>query len=156
MRDDVNRDARSEAKRIRTGLSWRGMMGGVAMATAMVAVSGCMVEPASTDEETTAKGRDALTDSYTHTQYPIVLCHGMAGFDSLFGVVDYFYGIESALESGGATVYVTHVPAFDATEARGEELLAEVEDIVARSGAKKVNLIGHSHGGLDVRYVAAV
>jgi triacylglycerol lipase len=159
MRDDVNRDARSEANRCRpsaTKLSWRKMMGGAALAAAMIAASGCAVEPASTDEETTAKQDDAITSDYTHTQYPIVLCHGMAGFDSLFGVVDYFYGIESALESGGATVYVTHVPSFNSTEARGEALLAEIEDLAARTGAKKFNLIGHSHGGLDVRYVAAM
>lgn len=98
----------------------------------------------------------ALSGTYTRTQYPIVLCHGMAGFDKLFGVMEYFNGIESALREGGAEVYVTHVPAFDATEDRGEALLAQVEDIVARTGAGKVNLIGHSHGGLDIRYVAAV
>jgi triacylglycerol lipase len=95
-------------------------------------------------------------DTYTQTKYPIVLAHGMAGFDSLFGVLDYFYGIESTLTSGGSKVYVTHVPQFNTTEARGEALLAQVQNVIARSGAKKVNLIGHSHGGLDVRYVAAV
>ncbi|RYZ34351.1 MAG: triacylglycerol lipase, partial [Myxococcaceae bacterium] len=95
-------------------------------------------------------------DTYTQTKYPIVLAHGMAGFDSLFGVLDYFYGIESNLTSGGAKVYITHVPQFNTSEARGEALLAQVQNVLARSGAKKVNLIGHSHGGLDVRYVAAV
>ncbi|MES2818994.1 MAG: triacylglycerol lipase, partial [Pseudomonadota bacterium] len=40
--------------------------------------------------------------------------------------------------------------------ARGEELLEQVEDIVAISGKAKVNLIGHSHGGPTIRYVAAV
>ncbi|NRD44840.1 esterase/lipase family protein [Corallococcus exiguus] len=95
-------------------------------------------------------------DTYTQTKYPIVLAHGMAGFDSLFGVLDYFYGIESTLKSGGSKVYITHVPQFNTSEARGEALLAQVQDVLARSGAKKVNLIGHSHGGLDVRYVAAV
>ena len=131
--------------------------GAVAAAATMCAATACAVAPADT-----AGGEDpgsqsaALTDTYTQTKYPIVLCHGMAGFDSLFGVVDYFYGIESALTGGGAKVFVTHVPAFNTTEARGEELLGEVEDIVARTGAGKVNLIGHSHGGLDVRYVAAM
>ena len=41
-------------------------------------------------------------------------------------------------------------------EARGEQLIDQVETIVAITGKPKVNLIGHSHGGLDVRYVAAV
>ncbi|GEL71324.1 lipase family alpha/beta hydrolase [Myxococcus virescens] len=98
----------------------------------------------------------ALASTQTQTRYPIVLAHGMAGFDSLFGVYDYFYGIGTDLRAGGATVYVTSVPQFNTTEQRGEALLAQVKDIVARSGKGKVNLIGHSHGGLDVRYVAAV
>jgi len=90
------------------------------------------------------------------TKYPIVLAHGMAGFDELFGVVDYWYGIPSDLRERGAKVYVTEVSQFNTTEARGEQLIDQVETIVAISGKPKVNLIGHSHGGLDVRYVAAV
>jgi len=94
--------------------------------------------------------------SYTKTKYPIVLAHGLSGFDSLFGVYDYFYGVTSALTAGGATVYVTDVPPFASSEARGEALLQQIEYIVAATGAKKVNLIAHSQGGLDARYVAAV
>lgn len=133
-------------------------LGSAVLAGALMAAAPACVAPAGSqgDEETTDRQTEAIDSSYTATKYPIVLCHGMAGFDSLFGVVDYFYGIESALTSGGAKVFVTHVPAFNTTEARGEELLSEVEDIVARTGAGKVNLVGHSHGGLDVRYVAAM
>jgi triacylglycerol lipase len=141
MRDDIERMG-------------RGLALGIALAGVALASSAC-VAPAA-DEEDTGRNDEAITDTYTRTKYPIVLCHGMAGFDSLFGVVDYFYGIESALSGGGATVFVTHVPAFNATEARGEALLAEIEDLAARTGAVKFNLVGHSHGGLDVRYVAAM
>jgi len=90
------------------------------------------------------------------TKYPIVLAHGLAGFDELFGVVEYWYGIPSDLRERGAKVYVTEVSQLNSTEARGEQLIDQVETIVAISGKPKVNLIGHSHGGLDVRYVAAV
>ncbi len=38
---------------------------------------------------------------YTQTRYPIVLVHGLFGFDSALGV-DYFYGIPDALRQGGA------------------------------------------------------
>lgn len=93
--------------------------------------------------------------SYTQTKYPIVLTHGMLGFDKLLGL-SYWYGIPSALRSGGATVYSTSVSQLDTSEKRGEQLLAQVEDIVAITGKRKVNLIGHSHGGPTVRYVAAV
>jgi triacylglycerol lipase len=132
----------------------RAALRGILAVCAAAALTACA--PLDAGDEATDTRSEALSDSYTKTKYPIVLCHGMAGFDSLFGVFDYFHGIESALRSGGARVYVTHVPSFDSTEARGEVLLAQIEDIVAESGAKKVNLIGHSHGGLDVRYVAAM
>ena len=39
----------------------------------------------------------AYADTSAGTRHPIVLAHGMAGFDHLFGVVDYFYGIASTL-----------------------------------------------------------
>ena len=90
------------------------------------------------------------------TKYPIVLAHGAAGFDELFGVYEYWYGIPGALQDKGATVFVTEVSQLNSTEVRGEQLLAQVETIVAITGKPKVNLIGHSHGGLDVRYVASV
>lgn len=92
---------------------------------------------------------------YTQTRYPVVLVHGLFGFDSLFGL-DYFYGIPDALRSGGAKVYVAQVSAANSTEVRGEQLLAQVRNILAVTGAAKVNLIGHSHGGPTARYVAGV
>jgi triacylglycerol lipase len=92
---------------------------------------------------------------YTQTKYPIVLAHGMLGFDKLLGV-NYWYGIPSALRRSGATVYSTSVSQLDTSEKRGEQLLTQVENIVAISGKQKVNLIGHSHGGPTIRYVAAV
>ena len=92
---------------------------------------------------------------YTKTKYPIVLTHGMLGFDSILGV-DYWYGIPSSLRSDGASVYITEVSQLNTSELRGEELLDQVEEIAAISGKGKVNLIGHSHGGPTVRYVAAI
>lgn len=97
----------------------------------------------------------AQAAGYTQTKYPILLTHGMLGFDKLLGV-NYWYGIPSALRSGGASVYSTTVSQLDTSEKRGEQLLAQVEDIVAITGKSKVNLIGHSHGGPTIRYVAAV
>ncbi len=92
---------------------------------------------------------------YTQTKYPIVLVHGLFGFNKI-GPVEYFYGIPSALRSGGATVYTTTVSAANSTEVRGEQLLTQVKQIIAATGRAKVNLIGHSHGGPTSRYVASV
>ncbi|RID97268.1 esterase/lipase family protein [Simplicispira hankyongi] len=93
--------------------------------------------------------------TYAQTRYPIVLVHGLFGFDSVFGI-DYFYGIPSNLRQNGAQVYVAQVSAANSTEVRGEQLLAQVRNILAITGAAKVNLIGHSHGGPTARYVAGV
>lgn len=93
--------------------------------------------------------------SYAKTRYPIVLAHGMAGFSKV-GPVDYWYGIPQDLSTNGAAVYVTQVASFDSSEVRGEQLLSQVQQILAISGAQKINLIGHSHGSQSVRYVAGV
>jgi triacylglycerol lipase len=94
-------------------------------------------------------------NDYTETKYPIVLVHGMLGFDSI-GSIDYFYGIPEALSKSGAEVFVAVVSPMNSTELRGEQLLKQVEKILVITGAEKVNLIGHSHGGPTARYVASV
>lgn len=57
------------------------------------------------------------SSGYTQTKYPIVLGHGMLGFDSILGV-DYWYGIPASLRRDGASVYVTEVSQLDTSEAR--------------------------------------
>ncbi|MCW7552465.1 triacylglycerol lipase [Endozoicomonas gorgoniicola] len=93
--------------------------------------------------------------SYAKTQYPIVLVHGLFGFDELLWV-DYFYKIPSKLSSHGARVYTATVSPANSTEVRGEQLLNYIDEVLAHSGAEKVNLIGHSHGGPTIRYAASV
>ncbi len=96
----------------------------------------------------------AATD-YTRTRYPIVLSHGLFGFKSV-GPVDYWHAIVPALEKDGAKVFATSQSPVNSNEVRGEQLLAQVEEVLALTGAEKVNLIGHSQGGMTVRYVAGV
>jgi triacylglycerol lipase len=161
----------SEAERILAGtpaegelMTCRFPVAGVLLCGLLLAVSpGCATGAADdgTAPDPTAVGNDdalrqaASSSGYTQTRYPIVLAHGMAGFQQLLGVLDYFYRIPDELRAGGAKVYVTQVSAFASSVLRGEQLLAQVEYIAAASGAGKVNLIGHSQGGLDVRYVLA-
>lgn len=93
--------------------------------------------------------------TYAKTKYPIVLVHGLFGFDDVLWV-DYFYKIPYRLSANGASVYTATVSPANSTEVRGEQLLAYVDQVLAYSGAEKVNLIGHSHGGPTIRYVASV
>lgn len=94
--------------------------------------------------------------TYTKTKHPIVLVHGLFGFDQAFGIYNYFFRIPGELEDDGATVYVADVSAANSSELRGEQLIEQLDTIKALYGHSKFNLIGHSHGGPTIRYVASV
>src|ERR671923_1546738 len=79
--------------------------------------------------------------TYAKTTYPIVLAHGAVGFDSLFGVLDYWGGIAENLAFNGARVFVTEVSALNSPEIRGEQLIAQLEEIRAITGKPRLNLI---------------
>jgi triacylglycerol lipase len=94
--------------------------------------------------------------NYTKTKYPIVLVHGLFGFDQAFGSYDYFFRIPGELSDDGARVYVADVSAANSSEVRGEQLLEQLETLQAYYGHSKFNLIGHSHGSPTIRYVASI
>ncbi len=59
----------------------------------------------------------------TDTRYPVVLVHGVLGFDSGILTGDYFYGIVADLRKNGARVFVPEVSAINSNAVRGEQLL---------------------------------
>jgi len=89
---------------------------------------------------------------YTRTKYPIVLVHGVSGFDSVGGVIDYFHTVPFNLRRSGATVYVASVSAFNSSEQRGQQLA----DFLTTLPERKFNLIGHSQGAPTSRVAAAL
>lgn len=93
--------------------------------------------------------------TYAKTKYPMVYAHGLFGFGSVVGV-DYFYQILPDLARNGASAWYTTVSPVNSSEVRGEQLLQQVENIIAITGQPKVNLVGHSHGGQSVRYISGV
>jgi triacylglycerol lipase len=97
----------------------------------------------------------AVASTYTQTKHPIVLVHGWLGWDSIAGI-DHFYRVASDLRANGAKVYTVSLSQNNSTEYRGEQLLTQVKQILAVSGAQKVNLVGHSHGSPTSRYVAGI
>lgn len=104
------------------------------------------------------------------TTYPVVFAHGMAGFDNILGY-DYWgddYGMFvgdtcSLFEipcnediDRGQKSFVAQVQPFHNSEVRGLDLANDIEGYMASTGATRVNLIGHSQGGLDARKAAKV
>ncbi len=90
--------------------------------------------------------------SYTcDTKYPIVMAHGMGFSAKVFGIVDYWWGIPEALENEGADVFITSVNGMDSTRAKATDFKNQFLQIKAITGAKKLNIIAHSHGTLYTR-----
>ena len=97
-----------------------------------------------------------IIDDYAKTKYPIVFVHGMYGFNRLgsatFGL-DYWYQILPDLAKHGATAFASQISPLHSNEVRGEQLLSQIEEVIAITGQPKVNLIGHSQGGPTARYI---
>ena len=83
------------------------------------------------------------------TAYPIVLIHG-AGFRDLKWPV-YWGRIPSALAARGADVHYGLQDCWGSIETNAEAIAKRIDEILCSTGAKKVNLIAHSKGGLDAR-----
>ncbi|KAF8458022.1 lipase 2 [Terfezia claveryi] len=83
---------------------------------------------------------------------PVVLCHGLLGFDelklarNLMPGIAYWRGISEGLTALGAEVITTVVPASGSIEVRSKALMEQIE---AKAAQKSVNLIG----GIDSRYM---
>jgi triacylglycerol lipase len=78
----------------------------------------------------------------------------MAGFDHI-GPVNYFFNVASDLRSRGETVVESQVPPFESSAVRAAHLAGYVDDTLRSTGACKVNIIAHSQGGLDARYLVS-
>ncbi len=90
---------------------------------------------------------------YCETDYPIILVPGVVGFDSLIGMVDYFYGVADSLEKDGAVVYAAALTGWAGTEERGDQLIAFIDTVKASHPEyTKFNVIAHSHGSTTSRY----
>jgi triacylglycerol lipase len=91
--------------------------------------------------------------------YPIVFLHGMAGFESLGSgpfEVRYWNGLEEALRAvGEQKPIVTVTSPYADSLARAQKLLPQIRAVLAETGAAKVNLVGHSQGGIDARLLAS-
>ncbi len=87
------------------------------------------------------------------TKYPILMVHGVFFRDTAF--FNYWGRIPKALENNGAKVYYGGHESAAAICNSGMELAERIETILRKTGAEKVNIIAHSKGGLDCRYMLA-
>ena len=94
--------------------------------------------------------------SYRCPEHPLVLAHGLLGFDeihlagSYLPGIQYWRGIINAFTSHGVETITCSVPASASIEERAAKLGKDIEQ---KAGGKSVNIIAHSMGGLDARYM---
>lgn len=84
-------------------------------------------------------------------KYPVLLVHGM-GFKD-YKLVNYWGRIPEALEKNGAEVYYGRQDSNGSIESNAEQLKISLDVALEKSGAEKVNIIAHSKGGLEARYL---
>ncbi|MDZ4725647.1 MAG: acetyltransferase [Leptospira sp.] len=113
----------------------------------------------------------SLSAGARKTLYPVVFAHGLSGFDNLLGYF-YFgddYGVfvgdpcdeflevscNGSIHSGQKALAASVTP-FQSSEVRGTQLADKIQNYMTSTGATKVNIIGHSQGGIDARKAASV
>lgn len=90
-------------------------------------------------------------DGACATRYPLILLHGI-GFRDL-RYFNYWGRIPKELVKNGAVVYYGHQEAWGTIENNAEIIRNKIEEILKENHCSKVNIIAHSKGGLDARYL---
>ena len=111
---------------------------------------------AAKDEYLVTLGRErdetfTLEDDKCATKYPIIMVHGI-GFRDLQHF-NYWGRIPTLLKQHGAVLYYGHQNAWGTIEDNAEAIAGSIDRALEECGSEKVNIIAHSKGGLDSRYL---
>jgi triacylglycerol lipase len=85
------------------------------------------------------------------TKYPIVLVHGIV--IKQMKIINAFGQIGNQLLAEGYPSFVADIDAIGSVDTNAEQLKRYIERVLAESGAEKVNIIAHSKGGLDSKFM---
>ena len=86
------------------------------------------------------------------TRYPVLLVNGI-DTSPLFR---YSQRIQTMMTNlGGHSVFLATLTPYETPQRRAPELNARIHEVLKKTGASKVNLICHSLGGLDCRYLVS-
>ncbi len=104
----------------------------------------------SKSEDSESQGISSTT---CETQYPILLVHGVALRDKLLGI-SYFNRIPKYLSDNcKVPIFFGNTDAFGLGEDNADQLKKTIINITDNLGYGKVNVIAHSKGGLDMRFM---
>lgn len=94
----------------------------------------------------------ALGPELCSTRYPLMLLHGL-GYRDDMKLLSAWGRIPDVLRQGGAQVFLGDLEAWGSLDVNARALKVRVEQILAETGAGKINLLAHSKGGLEARYL---
>jgi triacylglycerol lipase len=100
--------------------------------------------------DSAAGGRD--TQTTIPPKYPYVLVHGIIANDRSKNI-DFWGRIPEVLEENGVNVFFGNTDAWGNCVSNAEILYATIENVLHETKSEKVNIIAHSKGGLDARYL---
>lgn len=83
-------------------------------------------------------------------KYPVLMVHGMGFRDRKH--INYWGRIAGVLEKKGCKIYYGGQDANGSLEDNGRFLKERIKEIIDLTGAKKLNVIAHSKGGMEIRY----
>ena len=84
-------------------------------------------------------------------KYPVILVHGIAA--KQLRLLNAFGKIGDKLTEAGNSVYIADIDGFGTIENNAQQLKEQILCILSETGAQKVNIIAHSKGGLDSKYM---
>lgn len=85
------------------------------------------------------------------SKYPFILCHGIAHKRILF--YRPFGRIFKYLKSNGFEVFISNQDGFGSIESNACQIKKFIDYVCKQTNCTKVNIIAHSKGGLDCRYL---
>ena len=85
-------------------------------------------------------------------KYPVVLVHGIIAHDRR-SIIKFWGRIPKILANKGIKVFRGNTDAWGGYESNALILKKTIEDILVKTGKDKVNIIAHSKGGIDSRYL---
>jgi triacylglycerol lipase len=86
-------------------------------------------------------------------KYPLLLVHGVGARDDNFFGKRYWGRIAAHLRENGLKVYTGGTEAWATIETNAEILEQTIQKICRENQVNKINIIAHSKGGLDSRYL---
>ena len=100
----------------------------------------------------TDKPKESDKLEYCDTEYPVILVSGL-GLTEHHTLYNYWGTLPDYLKAHGAAVFTARQGAFSSHVDNGRTLKYRIFEVLEKTKKDKINIIGHSKGALEARYM---